>query len=246
VTSVAGTNELLRIDVLTLFPEVFEPVLCSSILGIARDKGLVSYHLHDIRDYTRDKHGKVDDKPYGGGPGMVIQCQPVYSAYENVRDMDEQSGRLLLLTPQGKRLTQPMVSDFSRSERLILLCGHYEGFDERIREGLPVEEISIGDFVLTGGEIAAMAIVDATVRLVPGVLGNKDAAGSDSFANGLLEYPHYTRPADFRGMEVPEVLRSGHHEKIRTWRQEQAVRRTRERRSDLLKEKDTNGDSTHG
>lgn len=237
---------MLRIDVLTLFPEVFEPVLCSSILGIARQKGLVSYHLHDIRDYTLDKHGKVDDKPYGGGPGMVIQCEPVFRAYESVRVMDERPGRLLLLTPQGKRVTQDSVMDFSRSERLMLLCGHYEGFDERIREGLPVEEVSIGDFVLTGGEIAAMAIVDATVRLIPGVLGNQDAADSDSFANGLLEYPHYTRPAEFRGMEVPEVLRSGHHGKIRAWRREKAVQRTRERRSDLLREEDTNGDSTDG
>ena len=237
---------MLRIDVLTLFPQVFEPVLCSSILGIARQKGLVSYHLHDIRDYTLDKHGKVDDKPYGGGPGMVIQCEPVFRAYESVRAMDERPGRLLLLTPQGKRVTQDSVMDFSRSERLMLLCGHYEGFDERIREGLPVEEVSIGDFVLTGGEIAAMAIVDATVRLIPGVLGNQDAADSDSFANGLLEYPHYTRPAEFRGMEVPEILRSGHHGKIRAWRREKAVQRTRERRSDLLREEDTNGDSTDG
>lgn len=242
----AGTSELLRIDVLTLFPEVFEPVLSSSILAIARRKGLVSYHLHDIRDYSLDKHGKVDDKPYGGGPGMVIQCEPVFRAVEAVQRMDERPGRLLLLTPQGRRLTQETVEDFSSSERLMLLCGHYEGFDERIRQGLPVEEVSIGDFVLTGGEIAAMAIVDATVRLVPGVLGNEEAAERDSFADGLLEYPHYTRPAEFRGMKVPEILRSGHHENIRAWRQEQAVQRTRERRSDLLEEEDTNGDSTNG
>lgn len=246
MTALAGTSERLRIDVLTLFPGVFQPLLHASILGIAREKGLVSYHLHDIRDYSPDKHGKVDDRPYGGGPGMVMRCEPVFRAYEAVRQMDERRGRSLLLTPQGSRLQQRTVRELSRSERLILLCGHYEGFDERIRRGLPVEEVSVGDFVLTGGEVAAMAVVDATVRLVPGVLGHSRAAEMDSFADGLLEYPHYTRPPEYRGMKVPEVLLSGHHGKIRRWRQEQAARRTKSRRADLLQEKDTNGDEDDG
>jgi len=228
--------EALRIDVLTLFPEVFEPVLNSSMLGIASRKKLVSYHLHDIRDYSPDRHGKVDDRPYGGGPGMVIRCEPVFRAYEAVRDMDTRVGRSILMSPQGKKFDQRMSAEFSRAGRLILLCGHYEGFDERIRTGLPLEEVSAGDYVLSGGEVAAMAVIDATVRLIPGVLGHHDSAADESFSHGLLEYPQYTRPPEYRGMKVPEVLLSGNHAQIAKWRDEQALRRTRTKRSDLLKD----------
>ena len=208
----------------------------ASIAGIGAEKGLVGYHLHDIRDWSEDKHHKVDDRPYGGGPGMVIRCEPVFRCYEAVRDVAEPDGRLVLLTPQGRKFDQQMAWDFSRSERLLLLCGHYEGFDERIRTGLPVEEVSAGDFVLSGGEAAAMVIVDAVVRLVPGVLGHDGSVHDDSFAGGLLEYPQYTRPPEYRGMSVPEVLVSGHHAEIEQWRRRQAEQRTRERRADLLDE----------
>ena len=233
----------LRFDVLTLFPEVFPPLLQSSMLGIAEGKGLAEYHLHDIRDYSPDKHRKVDDRPYGGGPGMVMRCEPLFNCYEAVRAMDPEPGRLLLLTPQGRPFDQETARDLSRSDRIIILCGHYEGFDERIRCGLPVEEISIGDFVLSGGEVAAMAIMDAAVRLVPGVLGHEDSAEDDSFSNGLLEYPHYTRPPEYKGMKVPDVLLSGHHAQIQQWRREQARKRTLHRRADLIEQKDKrNGD----
>jgi tRNA (guanine37-N1)-methyltransferase len=231
---VANECRALRIDVLTLFPEVFGPFLASSILGIAERKGLVSYHVHDIRGYSLDKHHKVDDRPYGGGPGMVVQCEPVFRCYEAVREMDAPPGRLILLTPQGRTLNQALARELSRCDRLILLCGHYEGFDERIRAGLPAEEISVGDYVLSGGEAAAMAVIDATVRLVPGVLGHEESAQSDSFENGLLEYPQYTRPPEFRGMKVPDVLLSGDHQAIKDWRRQEARSRTASRRADLL------------
>ncbi|MFW6119214.1 MAG: tRNA (guanosine(37)-N1)-methyltransferase TrmD [Planctomycetota bacterium] len=227
-------DHTLRFDILTLFPEVFEPFLNASMLGIAREKGLAEYHLHDIRDYSRDKHHKVDDRPYGGGPGMVIRCGPVFRCYEAVRDMAEPTGRLVLLTPQGRVFDHELAHEFSRDDRIVLLCGHYEGFDERIRQGLPVEEVSIGDFVLSGGEAAAMAVIDATVRLVPGVLGHEDGAADDSFSSGLLEHPQYTRPPEFRGMKVPDVLLSGNHAAIAEWRRERATERTRKRRADLL------------
>jgi tRNA (guanine37-N1)-methyltransferase len=216
----------LRFDVLTL--------LHSSMMGIAEDKGAASYHLHDIRDWSEDKHSKVDDRPYGGGPGMVIRCEPVFRCYEAVRKTAEEPGRLLLLTPQGRRFDHGMAEDLSRSNRIILLCGHYEGFDERIRLGLPAEEVSIGDYVLSGGEPAAIVIIDAVVRLLPGVLGHEGSARDDSFADGLLEYPHYTRPPEFRGMQVPDVLLSGNHRAIDEWRRERARERTRSRRADLL------------
>ena len=234
----------LRIDVLTLFPEVFEPFLDASMLGIAGRKGLVSYHLHDIRDYSEDKHQKVDDRPYGGGPGMVMRCEPVFRCWDAVRGMAPKEGRLLLLTPQGRRFDQGMARELSAAGRIALLCGHYEGFDERIRQGLPAEEVSVGDYVLSGGEAAAMAIIDAVVRLVPGVLGHDDSAEDDSFSNGLLEYPHYTRPPEFRGMTVPEVLLSGNHREIDDWRRQQARERTVTRRSDLLAEQ-RSAEETH-
>lgn len=230
--------ESLRIDVLTLFPEVFGLVLESSILGIAARKGVVAYYLHNIRDHSQDKHGKVDDRPYGGGPGMVLRCEPVFSAYKAVRHMDSRPGRLLMLTPQGRRFDQQLARDLSGSDRLILLCGHYEGFDERVRIGLPVEEVSIGDYVLSGGEIAAMVIIDAVVRLRPGVLGDEASATEESFSNGLLDYPQYTRPPEFERMRVPEVLLRGNHAEIRNWRKRQAAERTRRRRSDLFEGSD--------
>ncbi len=224
----------LRFDVLTLFPEVFEPVLKCSILGLAAAKGLVEFHLHDIRDYSEDKHRKVDDRPYGGGPGMVIQCEPVFRACEAVRDMAPEPGRLILLTPQGRRLDDAAAREYARADRLLLLCGHYEGFDERIRVGLPVEEVSIGDYVLSGGEVAAMVVIDAVVRLLPDALGHEDSAAQDSFANGLLDYPQYTRPPEFRGMRVPDLLLGGNHAEIEAWRHAAAAERTRQRRADLL------------
>ncbi len=230
----AAARPTLRFDILTLFPEVFEPFLHTSIPGIAEEKGLVAYHVHDIRDYSRDKHHKVDDRPYGGGPGMVIRPGPVYRCYEAVRDMAEPEGRLILLTPQGRRFQQAMAEELSRADRIVLLCGHYEGIDERVRRGLPVEEVSIGDYVLSGGEAAAMVVVDAAVRLVPGVLGHEESSRQDSFSRGALEHPQYTRPPEFRGMKVPEVLLSGHHQRIEKWRREQSEERTRARRSDLL------------
>ncbi len=224
----------LRFDILTLFPHVFAPFLEASMLGIAEQQGLVEYRVHNIRDYTTDPHRKVDERPYGGGPGMVLRCQPVFDCYRAVRAMAEPAGRLLMLTPAGRRFDQPMARELNRSRRLLLLCGHYEGFDERIRHGLPAEEVSVGDYVLSGGEAAAMVVIDAVTRLVPGVLGDEESTSEESFANGLLEYPQYTRPPEFRGMRVPDVLTSGHHAEIARWRREQARKRTEQRRADLL------------
>jgi tRNA (guanine37-N1)-methyltransferase len=225
----------LRVDVLSLFPDVFRPFLKASIPGIAASKNIVEYHLHDIRDYSTDKHKKVDAPPYGGGPGMVLQCEPVFNAYEAVREMAPNPGRLILLTPQGRRLNQQIVRELSKTSRILLLCGRYEGFDERIRQALPVEEISIGDYVLSGGESAAMVMIDAVVRLLPGVLGDKESIEEESFSNSMLEYPHYTRPRKFRGMEVPDILLSGDHAKIKQWRRQQAEKRTENRRKDIMK-----------
>jgi len=232
----ADCRSPLRIDILTLFPEVLLPFLQTSIPAIAARKKAVQYHVHDIRDYSSDKHHKVDDRPYGGGPGMVLCCEPVFRAFESVRAMASAPGRLILLTPQGRRLDQRLVEELSRSGRLILLCGHYEGFDERIRQGLPVEEISIGDYVLSGGEVAAMAVIDAVVRLLPGVLGHDQAAAKDSFTSGRLDHPQYTRPRTFRGMAVPSVLLNGDHKRIEQWREEKSKERTRERRGDLAED----------
>ncbi|MFW6456953.1 MAG: tRNA (guanosine(37)-N1)-methyltransferase TrmD [Planctomycetota bacterium] len=227
-----------RIDILTLFPEMFPPVLYNSILRIGAEKGLVEYHLHNMRDYTDDKHNKVDGRPYGGGPGMVLKCQPVFRAYEAVEKRDPRPDRLIMMSPQGRPLTQALADDLAVSPRLTLLCGHYEGFDERIRTGLDPEEVSIGDYVVSSGEVAAMVLIDATVRLMPGVLGDSESPAEESFAEKRLEYPHYTRPARFRGMNVPDVLRSGNHAKIAEWRDTAADARTQSRRSDLLKNSD--------
>jgi tRNA (guanine37-N1)-methyltransferase len=285
----------VRIDVLTLFPEVFEPYLSASIIGRARQRGLVSVRCVNYRHYTEDKHRTVDDRPFGGGPGMVLMCEPIFRAMEAIEhegrqsfatpvreperspQEDEQclagacgepkiernesaidpgglateesaSGSSLsqpsatampaptrvLLTPQGEPLRQSVVEELAAEPWLALLCGHYEGFDERIREGLAFREISIGDYVLSGGELPALVLIDAVVRLLPGALGHEEAAAADSFSEGLLDHPHYTRPREFRGMKVPEVLFSGDHARVAAWRREQAERRTRARRPDLF------------
>ena len=224
----------MRIDVLTLFPEMFESPLGHSIINRAAQRKIVEIALWNIRDFTTDAYKKVDDKPYGGGAGMVMMPAPVFDCYEHVVKQSADAGRVILLTPQGKKLTQPMVKGLSEEKRLILIAGRYEGFDERIRTGLGAEQISIGDYVLSGGEPAAMVIIDAVVRLQTGALGDEDSAENDSFSNGLLEYPQYTRPENFRGLKAPEILLSGDHGKIAQWRKEQALERTRKNRPDLL------------
>ncbi|MCO6435905.1 MAG: tRNA (guanosine(37)-N1)-methyltransferase TrmD [Phycisphaerae bacterium] len=225
----------MRIDILTLFPEVFEPFLESSIVGRARRAGLVSIGCTNIRDFTHDKHRTVDDRPFGGGPGMVMMCGPVFEAVEHIEGSRAETSTRVLLSPRGEPLTQSIVETLARETWLVFLCGHYEGFDERIHEGLGSREISIGDYVLSGGEPAAMVLVDAIVRLLPGALGDDESAGCDSFSMGMLEYPQYTRPREFRGMTVPEILLSGDHQAVAAWREEQARRITAERRPDLLR-----------
>jgi tRNA (guanine37-N1)-methyltransferase len=227
----------MRIDLLTLFPEVFERFCESSIVGRAQSGGAVRIYLTNIRDFAGGVHRSVDDKPFGGGPGMVMMCGPVFDAVERVDARCEVPAKRLLLTPQGRPLKQDMVGRLAREPRLLLLCGHYEGFDERIRTGLQAEQVSIGDYVLSGGETAAMVLIDAVVRLLPGVLGDESSADHDSFSSGLLEYPQYTRPREFRGMNVPDVLLSGNHARIAAWRHAQALERTRQRRPDLLNDK---------
>jgi tRNA (guanine37-N1)-methyltransferase len=229
----------MRIDVLTLFPQFFDSPLSCSIVKRARDNGLVEIALTEIRDFTTDSYRKVDDKPYGGGPGMVMMPGPVFDCFEHVRELSPAPGRVILLTPQGKPFNQAKALELSAEKRLILIAGKYEGFDERIRSGLGAEQISIGDYVLSGGELAAMVIIDAVVRLVEGALGDEDSAKDDSFSEGLLEYPHYTRPENFRGMKVPEILLSGDHAKIAQWRRQKSIERTKKWRPDLLKEDDS-------
>ncbi|MCL6553869.1 MAG: tRNA (guanosine(37)-N1)-methyltransferase TrmD [Firmicutes bacterium] len=224
----------MRIDIVTIFPEAVRPMLEVSLLGRARQRGLVTIAVHDLRDYTTDRHRQVDDVPYGGGPGMVMKPEPFFAAVEALTPPEGPRPRVLLTSPQGRRFDQRLAEELHRAAHLIILCGRYEGVDERVVIGLGAEEISIGDFVLTGGEIAALAIVDATVRLLPGVVGDAQSVAADSFTTGLLDYPHYTRPAEFRGLRVPEVLLSGHHAEIRRWRRREQLRRTLERRPDLL------------
>ncbi len=225
----------MRIDVLTLFPEMFESPLAGSILKRAREAGVVDIVLTNIRDFATDNYKKVDDKPYGGGAGMVMMAGPVFDCFEYVEKLADEKGRVVLLSPQGQRFDQRKAAELSEEKRLILISGRYEGFDERIRTGLGAEQISIGDYVLSGGELAAMVIVDAVVRLLAGALGDEDSAKDDSFSDGLLEYPQYTRPEVFRGMKVPDILLSGDHGKIAAWRREQALERTKKQRPDLLK-----------
>src|SRR5438552_7460472 len=223
----------LRIDILTLFPEMFDPILGTSIPRRAAEKGLVSYHLTNIRDFATDAHKSVDDKPFGGGPGMVMMCQTVFDAVEAAVKQDPRTATRILLTPQGARFDQAMAESFARRDRLLLIAGRYEGFDERIIEGLQPIELSIGDYVLSGGELAAMVVIDAVVRLLPGALGAEEGAADETFTDGLIEHPQYTRPREFRGMNVPDVLLSGDHKAIAQWRLEQRKLRTQERRPDL-------------
>ena len=226
----------MRIDVLTLFPEMFESPLSHSILNRAQEMGVVDIVLTNIRDFAAGKYRKVDDKPYGGGPGMVMMPQPVFDCFEYVEKLSAEKRRVILLTPQGQKFNQARAAELSREKRLILISGRYEGFDERIRLGLAAEQISIGDYVLSGGELAAAVIIDAVVRLLPGALGDEDSSKDESFSRDLLEYPQYTRPEVFREMKVPDVLLSGNHGEINQWRRQQALERTKKQRPDLLKD----------
>ncbi len=222
----------MRFEVFTLLPEVFPPYLESSILQRARQRGLIDVRVHNIRDYTHDRHHTTDDTPYGGGGGMVMKPEPVFEAIESV--LGQEPVPVILLTPQGRVFTQRVAEELSHHEHIALLCGRYEGVDERIREHLVTDEISVGDYVLTGGELPALLIIDAVSRLLPGVLGDPTGADDDSHAMGLLEYPHYTKPPEFRGWKVPEILTSGNHARIDEWRREQALTRTFQRRPDML------------
>ncbi|MGM7701148.1 tRNA (guanosine(37)-N1)-methyltransferase TrmD [Pseudalkalibacillus sp. Hm43] len=226
----------MKIDILTLFPEMFDGVLNSSILKKAQEKGAVEYRVTDFRDFAENKHRKVDDYPYGGGAGMVLTPQPLFDAVDAMKEGTEHQPRVVMMCPQGERLSQRKLEELSEEEHLIFLCGHYEGYDERIREHLVTDEISIGDYVLTGGELASMVVIDGVTRLLPEVLGNVESAKLDSHSSGYLEHPHYTRPAEFRGMKVPEILLSGDHAKIEDWRRMESLKRTYERRPDLIKE----------
>ncbi len=234
----------MKIEVFTLFPEVMRPYLSASILGKAQEAGLVEIGLHNIRDYTLDRHSTTDDEPYGGGGGMVMKPEPLFVAVETV--LGEQLGetRVVLLTPQGRVFKQAIAQELASLRRIALISGRYEGVDERVREHLADDEISIGDYVLTGGELPALVVIDAVVRLLPGVLGDEAASTQDSHSEGLLEGPHYTRPAEYRGWKVPEVLRSGDHAKIAAWRRQQSVRRTKERRPDLLEQANLSPEGT--
>ncbi|CAH1193774.1 tRNA (guanine-N(1)-)-methyltransferase [Paenibacillus auburnensis] len=246
---------MMRIDVLTLFPDMCEGVFSTSILGKAREKGIVSLNAVNFRDFSGNKHNTVDDTPYGGGGGMVLKPDPIFAAVEHVLESVQEENspkgpdseivgepstatpvkpRIILMCPQGQTYNQQIAEELAREEHLIFICGHYEGYDERIREHLVTDELSIGDYVLTGGELPALTVIDSVVRLQPGALGNETSAITDSFSTGLLEYPHYTRPAEFRGWKVPDILLSGHHANIELWRREQALKRTLERRPDLL------------
>lgn len=232
---------MVRFDVLTLFPGMFAPVLAQSMLKRGQEKGLLVVRVHNLRDFTSDRHKVVDDTPYGGGAGMVMKAEPILQAVAAVRSEAQSQGeeiRLLFPTPQGRPLTQSYAQELAtESRRMVILCGHYEGVDERVRLALAPEEISLGDYVLTGGELPALVLIDATTRLVPGVLGDPSSAVDESFSDSLLEYPQYTRPAEIEGITVPEVLLSGHHEAIRLWRRKQALRSTYLRRPDLLRDR---------
>lgn len=224
--------------VLTLFPEMINETTGHSVLGKAIDKSLIQVNGINIRDYANNKHNQVDDYPYGGGPGMVMQAGPIYRAHEDLRNKGSKAKRVIFLTPQGKTFNQTMARELAREEELVLLCGHYEGIDERVIEEIVTDEVSLGDFVLTGGELGAVVMIDAISRLVPGVLGCDDSSVDESFSNNLLEYPQYTRPITFMGKDVPDVLRSGHHANIDKWRREQSLIRTYNKRPDLLEKAD--------
>jgi tRNA (guanine37-N1)-methyltransferase len=221
----------MKIDVLTLFPAMFAGPLDESIIKRARKAGLLELAIHDLRDWTHDRHRKVDDRPFGGGPGMLLKPEPLFEAVENLQ---REETRVVLFSPDGKKFNQGVAQELSGQKHLLLITGHYEGVDERVREALVDEELSIGDYVLTNGALPAMVVIDAVTRLLPGVLGDDESSQDESFSHGLLEYPHYTRPAEFRGMKVPEILLSGNHAEIEKWRREQAKQRTEKRRPDLL------------
>lgn len=228
----------LKIDVLTLFPGIYKGFLGESILKRAIDQGLLAIGLHNWRDFAENRHGTVDDMPYGGGPGMVLCPGPIFRAAASIgADKPEDGMRRIMLTPQGQPLQQALLQELAQAERLVLLCGRYEGFDDRVRTGLGFEEVSIGDYVINGGEVAAMVVIEGVLRLLPGALGDARSACDESFAHGMLEYPHFTRPPEYEGMTVPEVLLSGHHGKIAEWRERQAEKRTQARRKDLLARK---------
>lgn len=234
----------LQFDIFTLFPQMFDGPFNESIMKRAIERGLITINLHNIRDWAFDKHSVTDDTPYGGGGGMIMKAKPIFLAVEAVLELPAITAEaplrqppcpIILMTPQGRPFTQKVAEELAQHSRLALICGRYEGVDERVRQYLVTDELSVGDYVLSGGELAAMTIVDAVARLVPGVLGNKNSAHDDSHATGLLEYPHYTRPATFRGWHIPEILVSGHHANITQWRRQQAIQRTQARRPDLLK-----------
>jgi len=226
---------MIRFDILTVFPEMFASPFQFSLLKKAQERGLIEIGLHNIRDHALDKHRMTDDTPYGGGCGMVMKVEPIDRALSSVKRVDERSV-VVLLTPQGERFNQPMAEELAAFSQIILICGHYEGVDERVRQHLSDREISIGDYVLTGGELSAMVVVDAVCRLIPGVLGNSESTTSESFTMGLLEYPQYTRPSEYKEWKVPDVLISGHHREIELWRRRESLRRTLIRRPDLLKD----------
>lgn len=228
----------MRIDIMTLFPDMCNCVLGESIIGRARAAGKVEINSFDIRDYTKDKHRRVDDKPYGGGMGMILQAEPIYNCFNAICEEVGEKPHLIYMTPQGKTLTQDRVKELSKMNNIVILCGHYEGVDERVIEELEPEEISIGDYVLTGGELPALILADSISRMLPGVLSGDECFTDESHYNSLLEYPQYTHPSEWRGRKVPEVLLSGHHENVDKWRREQSVKRTAERRPDMLENAD--------
>jgi tRNA (guanine37-N1)-methyltransferase len=230
---------MMNIDVLSIFPEMFEGVFGQSILKKAAEKEAVQYNVVNFRDFADNKHQTVDDYPYGGGAGMVLKPQPIFDAVADLKERAKSSApRVILMCPQGERYTQKKAEELANEEHLIFICGHYEGYDERIREHVITDEISIGDYVLTGGELGAMVVIDSVVRLLPGVLGSEESHIQDSFSTGLLEHPHYTRPSDFRGLKVPDVLISGNHRLIEEWRMKESLKRTLMRRPDLLEDAD--------
>jgi tRNA (guanine37-N1)-methyltransferase len=224
----------VRFDIVTIFPRMFEAPLGEGVVGRAIESAIVDVVVHDLRTFTTDRHRSVDDVPFGGGPGMVLKPEPLFSAVERIRETRGRPGAVLLTSPQGRRFTQADAERLQALGHVVILCGRYEGVDDRVRQHLATEEISIGDYVLSGGELAALVIVDAVARLVPGVVGDAESVAADSFARGLLDYPHFTRPAEFRGWTVPEVLVSGHHARIEHWRRREALRRTLRSRPDLL------------
>ncbi len=228
----------MRIEILTTFPEIIDAVASQSIIGRAREKGIIELESVNLRDFTHDAHHSTDDSPYGGGPGMVMKCEPVFEAVEYLNARVSGRSRILLMTPQGRRFDQAMAEELAGEEHIVIVCGRYEGFDERIREELVTDEISIGDYVVTGGELPALIVAEAVARLIPGVLGDDASSSWESFSSGLLEYPQYTRPAEFRGRRVPDVLLSGNHAEIEKWRRRQAIERTFRRRPDLLETAD--------